>query len=206
MTDEQFKMLLATLKPSSEPQHQTNLKDPSALGTMRTFTMGTNKHSRLKLFDDWLEEAKNRMEYIGVSSDKDKTTLLKTWGGRDLVEFMKQSAKINFEIDSYDQIITKIREEMKRLVNRSLAMHNLLNTKQGSKPWMQFLKELEDKAYLLDFDNHPYKQSDAIKDAAIFGMTDNRLKEKALSEDPDLTTLTKWGQAREKLVKSAYLI
>ena len=90
------------------------------------------------------------MEYIGVSSDKDKTTLLKTWGGRDLVEFMKQSAKINFEIDSYDQIITKIREEMKRLVNRSLAMHNLLNTKQGSKPWMQFLKELEDKAYLLD--------------------------------------------------------
>ena len=148
MTEEQFKMLLATLKPSPEPQHQHNLKDPSALGTMRTFTMGTNKHSRLKLFDDWLEEAKNRMEYIGVSSDKDKTTLLKTWGGRDLVEFMKQSAKINFEIDSYDQIITKIREEMKRLVNRSLAMHNLLNTKQGSKPWMQFLKELEDKAAL----------------------------------------------------------
>ena len=110
---------------------------------------------------------------------------------------MKQSAKIDFDTDSYNQIITKIREEMKRLVNRSLAMHDLLNTKQGSKPWMQFLKELEDKAYLLDFDNHPYKQSDVIKDAAIFGMTDNRLKEKALSEDPDLTLLTKWGQARE---------
>ena len=28
-------------------------------------------------------------------------------------------------------------------------------------------------------------------------MTDTRLKEKALSDDPDLTTLIKWGQARE---------
>ena len=62
---------------------------------------------------------------------------------------------------------------------------------------MNSVKELEDKAYLLDFDNQTYKQSDAVNGAAIFSMTDTRLKEKALSDDPDLTTLIKWGQARE---------
>ena len=76
-------------------------------------------------------------------------------------------------------------------------MHNLLNTKQEGKTWMEFVKELEDKAYLLDFDNQPYKRSDVVKDAAIFGMSDTKLKEKALIDDPDLTTLIKWGQARE---------
>ena len=98
---------------------------------------------------------------------------------------------------SFDNITEKLREELRRLVNRSLAMHNLLNTKQGSKTWMEFIKELEDKAYLLDFDNKPYKRSKAFKDAAIFGISDTKLKEKALSDDPDLRLLIKWGQARE---------
>ena len=143
------------------------------------------------------------MEYIGVENDKDKITLLKSWGGSELVDFMKTSAKVNLEekgddaADTYTEIIRKIRDELRRLVNRSLSMHNLLNTKQGSRSWMEFIKDLEDKAYLLDFVNHPYKQVDAVKDAAIFGMADTRLKEKALTDDPDLNTLIRWGQARE---------
>ena len=62
---------------------------------------------------------------------------------------------------------------------------------------MEFIKDLEDKAYLLDFDNKPYRQEDAVKDAAIFGMSDSRLKEKALTDDPQLKDLIRWGQARE---------
>ena len=109
----------------------------------------------------------------------------------------KLEAKGEEDADQYDEIIRKTREEMKRLVNRTLAMHNLLTTKQGSRSWMEFIKDLEDKAYLLDFDNKPYRQEDAVKDAAIFGMSDTRLKEKALTDDPQLKDLIRWGQTRE---------
>lgn len=210
LTNDQFKELLSSLNPTmastaqpSDPDiNNHTLKDPAALGPMQPLKLGANKMARLKIFDEWLEEATNRMDYIGVSSDKDKITLLKTWGGHDLVVLFSTcslngaESSLNPE-DTFDNITKKLRDELRRLVNRSLAMHNLLNTKQGCKSWMEFVKELEDKAYLLDFDNQPYKQSDAVKDAAIFGMSDARLKEKALSDDPDLTTLIKWGQARE---------
>ena len=62
---------------------------------------------------------------------------------------------------------------------------------------MEFIKDLKDKAYLLDFDKKPYRQEDAVKDAAIFGMTNTHLKEKALTDDPQLKYLIRWGQARE---------
>ena len=73
---------------------------------------------------------------------------------------------------------------MRRLVNRALAMHNLLTTKQSCRSWMKFIKDLEDKAYHLDFGNKSYRQECAVKDAAIFGMSDTRLKEKA--DEPQL--------------------
>lgn len=59
------------------------------------------------------------------------------------------------------------------------------------------MHDLEKKAKILGFDKQPYTQQDAVKDAAIFGMTDARLREKALAEDPTLDTLTRWGHARE---------
>ena len=64
------------------------------------------------------------MDYIGVTEDKDKVTLLKNWGGSELTEFMRTSAKAKLEVkgeedaDQYDEIVRKTREEMKRLVNR----------------------------------------------------------------------------------------
>ena len=210
LTNEQFQQLLSTVASnmnanSTQPQPLATAvqKDPAALGPFRKCNLGSNKMAQLRIFDEWLEEAQSRMDYIGVTEDKDKVTLLKNWGGSELTEFMRTSAKAKLEVkgeedaDQYDEIVRKTREEMKRLVNRTLAMHNLLTTKQGSRSWMEFIKDLEDKAYLLDFDNKPYRQEDAVKDAAIFGMSDSRLKEKALTDDPQLKDLIRWGQARE---------
>ena len=175
LTNDQFKELLTSLNPMTGPAPPSGpvtgsptLKDPAALGPMQPLNLGANKMARLKIFDEWIEEATNRMDYIGVSSDKDKITLLKTWGGHDLVVLLSTCGHAGAESslnpdDTFDSTIKKIRDELRRLVNRSLAMYNLLNTKQGSKTWMNFVKELEDKAYLLDFDNQPYKQSDAEK-------------------------------------------
>ena len=62
---------------------------------------------------------------------------------------------------------------------------------------MDFIHELEKKAKILGFDKQPYTIQDVIKDAAIFVMTDGKLREKALAEDPNLDKLTRWGQAKE---------
>ena len=52
--------------------------DPAALGPMSLSHMGTNKMTRLHTFEQWLEEADNRMKYIGTEEDDVKTILLKT--------------------------------------------------------------------------------------------------------------------------------
>ena len=83
------------------------------------------------------------------------------------------------------------------MVNRTMAMHQLLGTKQGTRTWDDFLLDLEKKAKSLNFDKKPYTMEEAIKDAAIFGMNDGSLREKALAEDPNLEKLSRWGQARE---------
>ena len=75
LTDNQFKELLSSLNPAmartaqpSDPDSNHTLKDPAALGPMQPLNLGANKMARLKIFDEWLEEATNRMDYIGVSS------------------------------------------------------------------------------------------------------------------------------------------
>jgi len=35
---------------------------------------------KLNLFNEWIEGADNRMNYIGVTEGKEKIILLKTWG------------------------------------------------------------------------------------------------------------------------------
>ena len=140
MSEEQFRQLLASLQtPQQQPQQH---KSAAALGHMRQLDMGPDKMRRLKKFNEWLEEAENRMTYIGINTDEERISLLRSWGGQDLVNFMKLHAKVLFEPipvpgeadtpkDTYAQIVTKIRTELQRLVNRTLAMHELFTTKQG---------------------------------------------------------------------------
>ena len=217
-TAEQFQTLLQTITNNVGQQQQQQQQvrqppaagnDPTALGPMPPCTLGVNKMTRLTQFETWLEEAENRMKYIGVRDDEKKVILLRSWGGSELVKFMKMHAKVKFEeipaadttaaipADTYSQAVQKIKDELHKLVNRTMAMYQLFTTKQGDRNWMDFIKVLEDKAHILNFETTPYTQDDAVKDAAIFGMTDGRLQEKALAEDPDLSVLIRLGQSRE---------
>ena len=210
MTNEQFQALLATLQNQQQPAPPQQHKSASALGHMPQLDMGVDKMRKLKKFNEWLEEAENRMTYIGANTDEERISLLRSWGGQQLVNFMKLHAKVAFEPipavgdeeeetpkDTYDQILTKIRNELHRLVNRTLAMHELLSTKQGNRPWLEFYADIETKAQNLEFDTVRYTHKDAVKDALIMGMTDKNLMERALTEDPNHDLLMRWGQARE---------
>ena len=245
LSDTQFQALLATLTQSAatqlseaaksataealaaaKPKNEIRQKnDPSALGPMRQCALGSDKMRKFTLFEDWLEEAENRMEYIGTSTDKEKIILLKTWGGTEIKDLIKtQSSVANtanlkqtksplnssadseedtipaLEVDdnsSYKVLIESIRAHLRKMVNRTMAMHQLNSTKQGTRPWNDFVKDLETKARALNFENKPYTTEEAIKDAAIFGMNDRQMMEKALAEDPNIDELTRWCQARE---------
>ena len=72
-----------------------------------------------------------------------------------------------------------------------------MESKQEGRPWIDFIKDLENKGHMLSFDTIPYKHAETVKDAAIFGMTNTALREKAPAEDLSLNALVRWGQARE---------
>ena len=117
------------------------------------------------------------MEYIGTSSDKEKIILLRTWGGQEFKELIKrQSSKLiktnvpvkkedpdgppALEGDAdesqtsvqgeYQETIKGIRELLMRNVNRTMAMYQLMNTRQGTMSWNSFIRDLEIKAKTLD--------------------------------------------------------
>ena len=217
MTNEQLQTLIAALQPGGNQMQQlvnaVNRQPPqksaAALGHMRPLELGSDKMRKLKIFNEWLEEAENRMKYLGVNTDDEKISLLRAWGNSEIVTFMKLHAKVRFETvpaigdqpeipkDNYDQIVTKIRGVLQKMVNRTLAMHELMTTKQGNRTWLEFYTDLETKAQNLDFDTTRYTHKDAVKDALIMGMSDKKLMERALTEDPDHDTLIGWGEARE---------
>ena len=95
LTQEQFQLLLETVTKTAltaataartqeeETAMKLNLRrnKPAALGPMRQCMLGDDKMRKLTIFDDWLEEAENRMSYIGTDTDTEKIILLRTWGG-----------------------------------------------------------------------------------------------------------------------------
>ena len=218
-TAEQFQQFMTMMRGNNTPTPAENnaapvvpvppRNDPSALGPMAPCSLGTNKMTKLTKFEEWLEEAENRMEYIGNQEDKDKIILLKSWGGSELNDFLKTHVSIvtaaqpadgeapAVPADTYPQVVEKIKVELRKLVNRTMAMHDLYNTKQGSKSWMDYIHDLEKKAKVLDFAKNPYTTDEAVKDAAIRGMSDAKLSEKALAEDLNKESLVRQGQARE---------
>ena len=65
---------------------------------MKPFALGTNKMTRLKRFEEWLEDENSRMQYIGNKEGAAKIILLKILAGTELVEYMKIHAKVHFEV------------------------------------------------------------------------------------------------------------
>ena len=66
LSDTQFQTLIATMmstvrQEDSNPVRTTPKHDPAALGPIRPCLLGTNKMVKLTRFEEWQEEAENRM-------------------------------------------------------------------------------------------------------------------------------------------------
>ena len=83
-----------------------------------------------------------------------------------------------------------------------MAMYKLMHVQQGMKTFTQFAGEVEELATQCQFDTVPYTKERAMKDAIIFGTSDDKLRKEALAKDVDLTTLTKIALGYEQSRKS----
>ena len=119
------------------------------------------------------------MEYIDTLSDKEKIILLRTWRGQEIKGLIKrQSSKlinatkkedtnnlpslegnksvVDIEVSiqrKYQKVfIDGIRELLMKYVNRTMAMHQFMNTSQGTMNLNAFIRDLEIKAKTLNLD------------------------------------------------------
>ena len=61
-------------------------------------------------------------------------------------------------------------------VNLSMAMFKLMHAKQGIKTIPAFSNEIGELATQCQFDSYPYDKERAMKDALIFGTSDEQLR------------------------------
>ena len=187
----------------------------SAVGPMEPCNLGIDKVKRLKNFQDWCKEAEAKITYMGINEDTKKVALLKSWAGRILLNFWEKEARIHLEkipgipaageqvavpevpADTFEEIIRKTKAELLKHVSRDRSLTDLLQMKQGDDTWMQFVSDVEDAADLCRLDTKPLTREDAIRVAALAGMRDRNLAEKALSEEFSLTKLISVGTTRE---------
>ena len=214
MTADQLETLVTRILGAAEGAAQPQ-GSALAVGPMGACVLGIDKVKRPKVFQDWVKEAQAKIDYMGITDNKQKVALLKSWAGRELLNFWEKEVRIQFTVipaviagvgiaavaeipaDSFDQILEKTRSELLKHVSRDRSLTDLLSMKQGDDTWMQFISELEDAADLCRLDTQPLTREDAIRVAALAGMKDRLLAEKAMTEEFQLARLVSVGSTRE---------
>ena len=177
--------------------------------------LGIDKTGRLKRFNDWLKGAQAKIDFMGLTTDKQKISLLRSWAGPELLTYWEREVGIRFEstprveaaggrdaipaqeAHTYQDMLRDTRQEILKHVNRDRSLIDLLNMRQTSESWMAFIHDLEEAADLCQLETKPFTRDDAIRVAALAGMKDRNLAEKALAEKYSLTTLISTGSTRE---------
>ena len=177
--------------------------------------LGVDKVKRLKRFSDWMKGAEAKIDFMGLTTDKQKISLLRSWAGPELLLYWEREACIRFQaVDrvpaagdvaeipaqaahTYKELITLTRKEILKHVNRDRSIIDLLHMRQSGESWMAFIHDLEEAADLCQLDTSPFTRDDSIRVAALAGMKDRNLAEKALAEKYSLQTLISTGSTRE---------
>ena len=177
----------------------------AALATAGTpCQLGTDPAKYLEKFEDWYEHTSLLADAIGITSDAQKLRLLMLWGGKDFRQMVKDANVITTGDvkDTLPQALVKIRTRCGSHVNLTMGMYKLMHIKQGSKPFTTFRREVEELAVQCQFDQHQCTKERAIKDAIIFGKSDEKLRKEALAKDVDQEALTKAAHGYEQSRKS----
>ena len=170
--------------------------------------MGNDPSKYLERFEDWYEHTNLLADSIGVKHDNQKLKLILLWGGKDFRKFAKDAGVVTdgWTVDTLDEALTKIRTKFGDHVNLSMAMFKLMHASQGSKTVTEFAREVDELATQCQFDQKPYTKERAMKDAIIFGTSDDKVRQEALAKDYDLKQLMKSALGYEQSRKASSAI
>ena len=184
------------------------------VGQMPSCHLGKDKIKRFKKWKDWLGDAKNKMAFLGISTDQQKVNFLRSCGGSDFTEFGEKEAHIRFtavpadpdqgiaalDAHKYNEIIDESKKSMPTLISRDRAITDLLRIEQGNRSFMDFLAVVEDQEYLCRTDEDRITGDDLKRISLIAGMKDRTLAEKAIAEEYNLQQVIQAGVNRESSI------
>ena len=148
LTADQFQQLLAALPGmmgGGGGAAQQALGAASAVGPMGQCNLGVDKVKRLKRFSDWMKGAEAKIDFMGLTTDKQKISLLRSWAGPELLLYWEREACIRFQaVDRvpaagdvaeipaqaahiYKELITLTRKEILKHVNRYRSIIDLIH-------------------------------------------------------------------------------
>lgn len=181
------------------------------VGQMPPCNLGRNKLTRYRKWKDWIQDAENKMTFMGLTTDPSKISFIRSCAGAELTEFWNKEARIRFtavpadearaiaaqDAHTYEEIKDETKKALLKLVSRDRAIIELLRLEQGSRSFIDYLSEVEDQEYLCRIEEQPITSDDLKRMSLIAGMKDRTLAEKALAEEYNLTQLIQAGINRE---------
>lgn len=161
----------------------------------RPCELGNDPAKHLERFEEWYEHTDLLADSIGVKDADQKLRLAMLWGGRELRLSAKEAGVLLTGDNKHSlvQALEKLREHFGGYVNLSMAFYKMMTHKQSSKTVTQFHRELKELANQCQFEAKPYTKARAIRDAFLFGTSDDKLRQEALARDYEY----------DKLIKSA---
>jgi hypothetical protein len=167
--------------------------------------LGTDPSKYLERFNDWYEHTSLLADSVGIKNGNQKLRLVLLWGGKDFRKFGKD-AGVTLDGDNPDELdgaIKKFRDKCGSHVNLAMAMFKLMHAKQGTKTVTEFAREVDAIATECQFDTQPYTKERAMKDAIVFGTSDDKLRHEALAKDLDLDSLLRVALGYEQSRRSS---
>ena len=155
----------------------------------------------LEKFEEWYEHTCLLADSIGVKDTAQKLRLILLWGGKEFRKFTRD-AGLTAE-DTLDAAITKIRTHCAKHVNLSMAVFKLMHAQQGTKSITAFAKEIDELATQCQFTERQYTKDRAMKDAIIFGTSNEHLRQEALAKDLEYPALMKAALGYEQSRKAS---
>ena len=138
-------------------------------------------------------------DHTNCAACKASQAMLRMVGGENMKSLMEHVGKVVVG-DTFEQVIKKVEDGIMKQTNQSVARHKLfMSMGQEDRSFAEWYPLVKEQAARCDFSN--YSKEMATRDALLFQTTNDKLKQKILSEDMDLDKTIKIGLALEQSKK-----
>ena len=167
----------------------------AAVGQLQPCVLGRDKTKRYFKWNNWLKDAKTKMNYLAITQNTQKLAYVRSQAGAELLTFWEKEVRARWEgvpanvvlgtdaIDAhtFNELIAETERVLLEIVNRDRAVIDLFRMEQGSRSFMDYLSEVEDQS-LLCTTREPLTNDDLKRISLLAGIKDRSLVEKAMAD------------------------